>query len=266
MPTADKTRSVWSALVEKRNVMSAVVLRDIRTRFFNHGLGFLVVPLWPLAHMLVLLTIYKFMGRAAPYGDSLNVFFVTGLIPTLAFMYVSRFMTFSLLLNKPMLSFPVVKILDIMFARAFLETVGAFLTLMFMAFILTALGDNAIPNDIWDAWGAYMAALFLAISVGSMVSILSLLFPPLATIYSLFMIVVWVTSGTIFVPSNFPDAISYPLSFNPVLQCVEWMRVAFYPGYPDKLLDRQYVLMFALTSLFLGLFLERVLRRIIMEG
>ncbi len=46
--------------------MQAVILRDVRTRFFNHGLGFLLVPLWPLAHMFVLLMIYTFMGGRLP--------------------------------------------------------------------------------------------------------------------------------------------------------------------------------------------------------
>ncbi|WP_236776042.1 hypothetical protein [Agrobacterium tumefaciens] len=66
--------SIRNALSEKKNVMTAVILRDMRSRFFNHGLGFLLVSLWPLAHMLILLTIYTVMGRKTPYGDSLNVF------------------------------------------------------------------------------------------------------------------------------------------------------------------------------------------------
>ncbi len=59
--------------------MTAVILRDMRTRFFNHGLGFLIVSLWPLAHMLILLMIYSLTGRRTPFGDSLYVFFALGL-------------------------------------------------------------------------------------------------------------------------------------------------------------------------------------------
>lgn len=150
---------VLSALAEKRNVMSAVVLRDMRSRFFNHGLGFLLVSLWPLAHMIILLGIFTVMGRKAPYGESLNVFFATGLIPTLAFMYVSRFMSLSLTINRPMLSFPVVKVVDIMLARAFLEVVAASLTLFFMFMILLALGDNPLPANVFEAVYAYLSVI-----------------------------------------------------------------------------------------------------------
>jgi hypothetical protein len=62
---------ILDALREKRNVMTAVMLRDMRTRFFNNGL-----------------------------------------IPTHTFMNVSWSMSPSLILNRPMLAFPVVKSLD----------------------------------------------------------------------------------------------------------------------------------------------------------
>lgn len=47
------------------------------------------------------------------------VVFATGLLPCLTFMYVSRFMALSIVMNRPMLAIPAVKVLDILFARAF---------------------------------------------------------------------------------------------------------------------------------------------------
>jgi hypothetical protein len=47
------------------------------------------------AHMLILITIYTVANRTTPFGESMRVFFLTGLIPTLTFMYVSRFMSLS---------------------------------------------------------------------------------------------------------------------------------------------------------------------------
>ncbi len=119
-----RKRAIREALAEKKNVMFAVMLRDMRSRFFNHGIGFLMVPLWPLVHILILLTIYTVMGRASPFGDNLLIFFATGLLPTLTFMYVSRGMAMSVISNRNMLSFPVVHIIDVMTARAILELLG----------------------------------------------------------------------------------------------------------------------------------------------
>lgn len=259
-------RPVLDALREKRNVMSAVMLRDMRTRFFNHGLGFLMVSLWPLAHIGMLLLIYKLFGRTTPFGESLFVFFATGLIPTLTFMYISRFMSLSLILNRPMLGFPVVKVLDIMAARALLEIIAAFVTLFLVFVILLLMGDNPFPRDPVQAVCAYLSLLLLAIGVGSIAGVIAMFMSFFVTIYALFVLLVYFLSGTLFVASALPDSIAYPLSFNPVLHAVEWMRVSYYEGYSDRLLDKAYLIQFGLASLCIGLLLERTLRRIMLEG
>lgn len=258
--------SFFEALRSKRNVMAAVVLRDMRTRFFNHGLGFIIVSLWPLAHMLILLMIYSLTGRMTPFGDSLYVFFATGLIPTLAFMYISRFMSLSLLLNKPMLAFPAVTVVDVMMARAFLEVIAAFITLILMILIIYFIGDNPFPWDLTEAIEAYVSVLLLSVGVGFLAGVIVMFSPFFATIYALMMILVYLLSGTIFVVSNLPDVIAKPLSYNPVVHAVEWMRVAYYPTYSTKILDKEYLIGFGMTSLFLGLLLERVLRGRMLEG
>lgn len=246
--------------------MRAVVLRDMRTRFFNHGLGFLIVSLWPLAHMLIILLIYSLTGRRTPFGDSLYVFFATGLIPTLAFMYISRFMSLSLILNRPMMAFPVVTVVDVMIARAFLEVVAAFITLIFILAIIYTIGDDPFPWDLSEAVKAYLAVLLLAVGVGVLAGVIVMFSPFFATIYALMMVLVYLGSGTIFVISSLPEIISKPLSYNPVVHAVEWMRIAYYPTYSAKILDKQYLIGFGITSLFLGLLLERVLRGKMLEG
>ncbi|MDK4742758.1 capsular biosynthesis protein [Rhizobium sp. CNPSo 3464] len=240
--------------------MSAVMLRDMRTRFFNHGLGFLVVSIWPLAHMGVLLAMYHYAGRTAPVGNSINIFFATGLIPTLAFMYVSRFMSLSLVLNRNLLSFPVVKVVDVMMARAFLEIIAAVITMTFMVAIIYTVGDNPAPYDFDQAVLAYLATLLLAIGIGSLVSVLVMFFEFFVTIYALLMILVYVSSGTLFLGTALPDQLAIPLSWNPIFQCTEWMRSAYFLGYDTRLLSKEYLIAVGAGSLCLGLLLERVFR------
>lgn len=261
-----RQNSFINALRDRRNVMRAVILRDMRTRFFDHGLGFLLVPLWPLAHMVILLAIYRFSGMTVPFGDSLHLFFATGLIPTLSFTYISRFMSLSIVMNRPMLAFPAVTALDIMGARAFLEIIAGYLTLIFMFAILVVLGDSPVPLDIEQAVLAYFATLLLAIGVGSVVSVIVMLVPFFVTVYALSSIVIYLLSGTLFIVSAMPDQISYFLSWNPIVHAVDWMRSAYYPTYSTEILDKGYLLSFGLGSLCLGLILERTLRWKVLEG
>lgn len=269
MEASQETRrrmTFTDALKQKRDVMSAVILRDMRSRFFNHGLGFLVQSLWPLAHILIIISVNTVANRAAPYGDSPLVFFGVGLIPTIAFMYISRFMSLSVILNTNMLSFPIVKVTDILFARAFLEVIAGFITLLFVWIICISLGLSPYPTDPVQAVFAYLATILLAVGVGTVIGVVTSFLPIFVTVYALFTIVVYIASGAVFVTPNLPDQIAIPLSYNPVAQCVEWMRVAYFEGYSDRLLDREYLLGFGLGSLFIGLTAERLSRRILLDS
>ena len=259
-PGLKAENSIAAALQRKANIMGAVMLRDMRSRFFNHGLGFLLVPLWPLAHLVILLVIYSALGRTAPYGSSLRLFFATGLIPTLAFMYVSRFMAMSLVMNGSMLSFPVIRPADILAGRAALEILGSCMMAAMTFFLLLAVGDNPYPVDLGSAVAAFATALCLAVGFGMIVGCVAMLVPFALTLYMLSTILFYILSGTLFVASALPGPIAYALSWNPVLHCVEWMRIAYIPGYPNQLLDKTYAVGFALGALFLGLLTERLLR------
>jgi capsular polysaccharide transport system permease protein len=257
--------SIYKALKQKRDVMGGVILRDMRTRFFNHGLGFLVQSLWPLVHMLVIIGINTLSGRAAPYGDNPVVFFGAGVIPTLTFTYISRFMALSVILNKNMLSFPVVHVTDILFGRAFLEIIAGFITLILIWIIFVAIGISPYPADPSDAVLAYLATVLLAVGIGTIVGVVTAFLPMFATVYALMSIIFYLSSGCLFVTPNLPDQIAIPLSYNPIAQCVEWMRVAYFETYSDRILDRGYLLAFGLGSLFIGLAAERVTRRILRD-
>jgi capsular polysaccharide transport system permease protein len=258
--------SFSTALQRKWAVMRAVMLRDMRTRFFDHGLGFLLVVLWPLSHLVILLVIYKSLGRTSPYGDNLDIFFATGLVPTLSFMYVSRFMALSLVLHRPMLAFPVVQPSDILFGRALLEILASCIMTFLTFTLLVVLGENPVPVDMVAAASAFAAILLLAVGTGIWVGVISAIFPFFATLYALFTILVYILSGTLFVAAALPTQISYALSWNPVLQGVEWLRTAYFLGYPDQVLDIPYLVGFALGSIFLGLLIERLLRPWVLEN
>lgn len=256
---------IIQALIDKKNVVWAVMLRDMRTRFFNHGFGFIVVPLWPLMHMGIIILIHSAAGHSPPYGDSSPLFYATGITPTLTFIYLSRFMGLSVITNRPMMAFPIIKSIDVMTGRACLEMVSACITLVLIISILYITGINPWPYDIETAVEAYLAVIFLGFGTGIFVGVLALFYPLVMTGWQLIIICLYISSGTLFVASNLPDSASKYLSYNPVTVSVEWMRTAYYESYSDKLVHPLYVLSFAAIALFLGLAFERIFRRQLLD-
>jgi capsular polysaccharide transport system permease protein len=254
------------ALRDSLRVMWAIILRDLRTRFFNHGLGFLIAIAFPLVHILVLLGIYGALGRPAPYGDSTAVFFGTALAPFMTWNYMSRFVMYSLIMNRPLLAFPAVKILDIVFGRAALEMMAACCMVTVLVSIALIAGEDIMPHDVVEAAAAMGAALLLGLGFGLLSALISLALVSWTIIYTLIVISFYLLSGIVFLPHALPQELREPLSWIPTLHLVEWMRVAFFDGYPDDMLDRGYVLSWGAGSLLAGLALERAIRGRLLGG
>jgi len=241
-------------------VLVALMLRDIKTRFGGSEWGFLIAIAWPLSHIVVLLLINAGAGRVVPYGDSAALWFATGIVPFMAFSYMSRFIMYGIVLNRPMLLFPRVKITDILFARAIVEALSAGCVVLILAVIFWAYGIDFMPLDPAQACFALAASMLLGLGVGVINAIIAAAYPIWATVYSLFTVFLWFTSGVFYVASALPEQLRYPLSFNPIVHGVEWMRAAYYEGYSASFLDKAYLMSFALFLLAAGLLLERMVR------
>ena len=245
------------------NVMYALMMHDIKNRFFGSGLGQIVMVLWPFAHIVVLMVIYVFTKRANPYGDSLIQYTAVSVFPFIIFNYVSRWIVYSAGTNRSFLQYPIIKPLDILISRAMLEMVSISIVAMLLVTLVVVCGYNAMPASPIEAFYAFAGTIFLAVGLGVLNGVITFLVPLWIIVYTLFIILMWVSSGALFVVSALPEQIQTLLSYNPLLQCTEWIRVAYYSDYPTSILDRMYVLKFGLIGLTAGLILERLVRRFI---
>lgn len=256
----------WSAINGYRRALAALILRDIKTRFFGSAWGYLIAIAWPLSHIAILLVANTLMGRLPPYGESSALWFATGIVPFMAFSYMSRLITYGIMLNRPLLIFPTIKIMDILLARAIVEILNAGTVILILIAVFMASGIEFTPFDVSRAYFAIGSAMLLGLGVGVISAVIAQAIPFWATGYSLSMIVLWVASGVLFIPDNLPESVRYALSFNPTMHIVTCMRAAYYEGYGAITYDENYMISFAVVSLFAGLLLERFARGRLLQG
>ena len=195
----------------------ALIMRDVQTRFFGTALGFVVAIAWPITHIFVLILINSAAGRATPYGDNAALFFATGALPFMCFNYMSRFTMLGVTLNKPLLNYPIVKVGDILIARAVLEVLNAAVVVVVTIIILTIMGVDVWPPRPQEAMYALLACMLLGFGFGIVNGVIGGIFPFWITPFSLFQIVLWMASGVIIVPDELPESFRYWLSWNPAL-------------------------------------------------
>jgi capsular polysaccharide transport system permease protein len=241
-------------------VLVALMLRDIRTRFFGSAWGFLIVIAWPLSHIVALLAMRVLIGRTVPYGESAALWFATGIIPFMSFSYMSRFIMIGIVLNRPLLNFPVLKITDILFARAIIEILNAGAVIIILLSGFWFFDVDFMPLDVTQAAYAIIASMLLGLGMGVINAIIATAVPMWLTGYALLLIVLWISSGVFFVPSSLPEIARNILYFNPAVHGIEWMRSAYYDGYNSTILSKTYILAAGLASLAMGLLIERLFR------
>lgn len=249
--------SVWRV---QWRVWFAIMLRDMRSRFFGNLFGYVVLLAWPIAHMGVVILIHSFQGTAESYGDNLMAYLTSGFLPVFIFVYMSRFTIYAAALNQPLLAFPIVKPLDLLIGHSLLEVVSACLVAIIFFTVLVAAGFDVEPHHYADAFLAFGATLLLGFGTGVLNGAIALLIRPWLTGYSLIVIIIYLTSGALIPAENMPENVRQILAINPVFHCVEWMHSAFLdvdtvPG-PDKV----YLMAFAVGSMLLGLVIERFFR------
>ena len=255
-----------SPLAVNAAAIGAILLRDIKLRAGPYNTGFLMISLMPLAHLLCVVIVFHLFGRLAPQGTDQIVYFGLSVLPFVIYTYLSRQVVISLIENRPLLYFNRVKIFDILLARGILEAAGSVVVFIIVVCILAVYSTDFSPRDWPGIVFAVVATIYFSFSFGVLNALISRLLPIWNVFFNLTIPLMWISCGIIFFPTAIPDPYDRWLALNPLLQCVELIRNAYYEDYPDKLLNIPYVITFATTCLAVSLIAERLARRVLLTN
>ncbi len=256
---------VRTYLKRQVDVISALVLRDLQTRFDRSWMYIIAVG-WPLMHIAIIVAVYSALGRRAELGTDPVIFFALGILPFILFTYPCRWVTFAITEKRILLQIPRVQIIDIILARVIMECITAFAVIFACLGVLFLVGSSFQPNDPLDLIGALAGSLLLGIGLGIAACILAAIKPRIAMLVILLNIAAYLLSGVIFMPGNLPAEIRYALSWNPLLHGVEWAREAYYGDYRSIVLDKSYLIASGCALLLGGFIAERLMRKRILRG
>lgn len=250
--------TLWHAFSVQRRVVSALILRETRTRYGKTRLGHLWALFEPLAHMLTFAAIFSFLGRSSPLGGSVAMLVLTGLFPYALFSNISTQLMNAVEANKVLLSYPHVTPFDVMVSRAILEVLTQVVVFVFVLLILAVQGlwDLKIDDPLRVLIVVFVGA-GLGTGMGLINAALAFKFPSYAQTYGIIMRPMYFLSGIFFVAGYMSKDIQQILYYNPVAHLIEWFRSAIYVNYESPFLSVGYIVNFTITVLFFGLLLLR---------
>lgn len=205
--------------------------------------------------------VYWAINRQAPVGTSVVLFFVTGVLPYLLFQKVALHLGNAVRANRQVLRLPMVTPLDTVIARAMLEGITWVTVAVLLFSALTIVGKAQLPDQPLVCAEAAIATFALGCGIGTINAVLMTLSPSWARVYPTITRPLYHFSAIFFFIDHIPQTLRYWLSWNPMVHAVQWFRVGYQSEYFSLVLDRQYLLEWAIASMLIGLCLERVSQR-----
>ena len=247
-----------NALNVQARVISALTLRETRSRYGNSKLGFFWALFEPFAHVVVFIGIFSALDRAVPLGDNMGLFILTGIIPWLLYSNLVNNVMGGIQSNKALLGYPQVMPIDITISRIILVFSTMFLVMIFFLGVAIYMGISIRIDSFLEMMKPTGLIILLGTGIGLINAAIIPHYPSYESIFSAFSRPLYFISG-IFFTANFLSPEVYAIvDFNPLIHLIEWFRSGFYPSFNSNLYDPEYAVTVCLSIFAIGLLVERL--------
>jgi capsular polysaccharide transport system permease protein len=243
----------------QRDVIYALLLRELASRFGKSRGGFMWVLFEPIAHLLVPMFIFGFIRQSLMPGIEFPVFLVYGFLPFLLFKAICLQIVDGVNAGQGLLSYRQVLLMDVFVAKAMAHCVIQAIVFSIVLTGLALLGYHVLPPRPVEFAAVLAIATLLAFGLGVVFAAIASLIPDARPVIHVMFMPLYFMSGILFPISRFSDEWVRWLALNPVLHLVEATRLMAVDGYqPMKYLNIGYPLALALLATIVGLMLYRL--------
>lgn len=242
-------------------MISALMLRELTTRFGRENIGFLWVMAEPLLFAVLVGIMWRSLKGPFEFGLDIIAFVMTGYLPLVMFRSAVHRGVKTFTANGGLMYHRQIKILDLLLVRFMIELIGHSMAYVFIGTLLAVFGFFPRPYDLgFILLGGLYYSLF-TFSIVLLVAPLSEMsevvekFIPVTT----YMMIPF--SGAFYLMSALaPDARAL-LLYSPPVHGMEMMRYGVFGPSIDPHFDYLYPLAFCLPCIAVGLALCRIVRK-----
>ena len=253
----DFTRALFVTL----QVVHALMMRETRSRYGRHRLGYLWALVGPLGFIGVFAAMYYFVGRSAPHGMGMVQFLATGFCTFLLFRTVNGQAASAINANRGLLYYPQVRPLDLVAARVILEGVAMALVFGIIAGGAGLLGEKVAVDSMLLVMIGFIHSVLLGATLGLTLCGLAVFYPFVTQVRRLMNRPLLFISGCFFAGNDLPPSVSDAFFMNPILHAVELVRSGWFTCYESHHASVTYPLLWIVPMAVIGMTLERVARR-----
>lgn len=255
-------KSVFSAFSV---ALSALILREMTTRFGRNGLGYMWAVIRQMVFIGFFFLLFELRGRHLPYGVSILAFLITGINSFFIFRNTVGQLKKALKSNINLLYFRQISPFSIYASRAILETLTGVFIFALLVLILRITGEQIRMTSLLQVLSVLLLLGAFGACYGLFIATASTFIPALDAFEAVIGRVLFFTSGIFFYANELPKEIREVLMWNPLLHLIELLREGFFDTYTAKYASLGYVSGWLISFFFFALVLERIGRRRILE-
>jgi capsular polysaccharide transport system permease protein len=256
-----RSEKLAGSLRTNGRVLLALMLREARTRYGRRRAGYFWALVEPMTHIALFYFIFRYLARAVPLGDSLAVFLATGFAPYLGYRNVNNRTQGGYGSNQSLLSFPIVKLMDVFLGRALLE-LATWVIVTFLLFGgLYLMGQGELPHRPLLLGAAILSLFCIGFGGGVVVGLLSEFLPSVRGLMSIPQRFLYFASGVFYLPESMPPPIRDVIDWIPMAHAITLFRAGYFEFYDAPLLDVRYLFYWSVGSLLAAFVAERIARR-----
>ena len=242
-------------ILRQVDIIKALVLREMVTRFGREGLGFVWVIGEPLLFCIGVMMMWSLLKPAYEHGIRLAPFVMTGYMSLLLFRHQISFAMGALQANVGLLYHRQLRILHFFAARGMLEFLGGTAAFVVVYVALLGLGQVSMPQDWLVLILGWLLLGWMGVGLALVFAALSMRFELMERLVPVLTYALIPFSGAFAMTEWLPEPYRSAYLWIPLPHGVEMVRAGVFGEFVPTHYDPLYALTWGTGFVLLGLLL-----------
>ncbi len=247
--------SVSSFTSRQSRIISALMMREIVTRFGREGFGFLWLIGEPLLFCLGVLVMWSVIKPEYEHGIRVGPFVVTGYMCLLLLRHQISYSQGAVQGNIGLLFHRQISVTHLFIARNLLEFLGATAAFVVVYFVLVCLGQISWPQDILLLYVGWIVLALNSVGLATVLAAMAIRWDVMERIVPLITYLLIPLSGAFFMVAWLPERYQETYLLVPIPHGIEMVRAGVFGPFVETHYSVAYALLWAGVLNVLGLIL-----------
>jgi len=260
-PKVSSEGQFFSGLRIQYNVIRALILREIITRWGRKNIGFLWLFVEPLVIILILVEVFTLRGQVSfgntHNGLSLIAFVLTGYCLVMVWRNAAGKGSDAVSASIALLHHRNVRPIDLYLSRLILEFISISAAFFGLVLIFSLLEVTPWPKDVLRLMIAWFLMLWFALGFGLFFGTLMALSNIFSYIWGGVNLGLFFISGVFFFVAWLPESLRELVLWVPMVHGTEMLRHGYFGDLVQTFENPWYLIAWNLALTFLGLFVIR---------